>query len=102
MTREQAERDRKLGELVRSLYYKTHFVSVENLLDGGCVVAHGYGKTRTAGELRADCDALDDAVAQAAWKAGIMEWAKALPPRDSMPTVDDTRPNDFRHLRGKG
>ena len=92
---EQAEADRHLGELVRALYTRRHYLSMENMLDGGAAVAWGTSKHRATGEDRRGDDALDEAVGQAAFDAGIMARAKTIPPRAEMPTV-----TDYKALRG--
>ena len=93
MSHEQDERDRRLGELVRALYDRRHYLSVENMLDGGAAAAWGMSKHRATGDGEWP---LDTAVELAAHNAGILARAKTLPPREAMPTL----PEDYRALRG--
>ncbi len=81
--------DLELGRLVRAIYHRAHYLSLEDLLDGGCAAHHGYERTRTDGEDCKDCPALDAAVSGVAHKIGIMGKAKTLPPRNEMPTVTE-------------
>lgn len=97
MSQSQREADRRLGELFRALWKRRHYLSAENMLDGGAAVAWGVQKKRATGVDVEGDDALDNAVAQAAHDAGIMARAKTIPPREPQPTL----PDNVEALRGK-